>query len=93
MVVLDDLAGEKRFCSQFCADKDAEVIRKREERKKEALQELEESKTKAEEAQKKMAAEAAERQEAEQKDDSDDEEFSAEFEEALVAKYIGGMAS
>ena len=25
--------------------------------------------------------------------DSDDEEFSAAFEEALVAKYIGGMAS
>ena len=37
---MDELTGEKRFCSQFCADKDAEVIRKREERKREARLEL-----------------------------------------------------
>ena len=56
---------------------------------------LEESKKKAEKTEREASgnAPAGQQDDDDSDSDSDDEEFSAAFEEALVAKYIGGMAS
>ena len=48
---------------------------------------------KAEEAEREASGNAPAGHHDDEDSDSDDEEFSAAFEEALVAKYIGGMAS